>query len=129
MDTTGNRKPRVLVVDDTPDNLFLMTALLEDSCEVLTAESGPEALAIAGGSEPPDLILLDVMMPGMDGHAVMRRLRQHPATARIPVVFLTASPEIAEEHATTGFGAVGFLPKPINPPLVLASIQAHTTVH
>ncbi|MBI5275662.1 MAG: response regulator [Burkholderiales bacterium] len=129
MDTNLTRKPRVLVVDDTPDNLFLMTALLEDTCDVVTAESGMEALAIASGSMPPDLILLDVMMPGMDGLAVMRRLRQQPATASIPVVFLTGNSRTEEVMEGLELGAADYLSKPIDPPLVLARVESLAVLH
>ena len=89
---TSPTKPleRVLVVDDTENNLFLMNALLEDKYELLLASSGKEALAIIMSQAPPDLILLDIMMPDMDGYEVLRHVRQHPPTAVIPVIFLTA---------------------------------------
>jgi adenylate cyclase len=120
-----NTKPRILVVDDTPDNLYLMSALLEDEYEVSTAESGALALEIAQSDAPPQLILLDIMMPEMDGYEVMRRLRQNPATSSIPVIFLTALTSIEEEQFGLDLGAVDYITKPISPPVVLARVKTH----
>jgi len=119
------KKARILVVDDTQDNLFLMSALLEDEYEVLTAESGAQALEIAGSEAPPELILLDIMMPEMDGYEVMRRLRANEATASIPVIFLTALTSIEEEQFGLDLGAVDYITKPISPPVVLARVHSH----
>jgi adenylate cyclase len=118
-------KPRVLVVDDTEDNLFLMTALLEDSYEPLVASSGKDALAIIMSQAPPDLVLLDIMMPEMDGYEVLRRIRQHPPTAIIPVIFLTALSTVEEEQLGLDLGAVDYITKPISPPLLLARVHSH----
>ena len=116
---------RVLVVDDTEDNLFLMTALLEDKYELLLASSGKEALAIIMSQAPPDLILLDIMMPDMDGYEVLRRIRQHPPTVTIPVIFLTALSTMEEEQLGLDLGAVDYITKPISPPLLLTRVQSH----
>ncbi len=118
-------KPRVLVVDDTEDNLFLMTALLEDDYETLVASSGKEALTIIMSQAPPDLILLDIMMPEMDGYEVLRRIRQHPPTAIIPVIFLTALSTVEDEQLGLDLGAVDYITKPISPPLLLARVHSH----
>lgn len=114
----------VLVVDDTPDNLELMSELLMDRYRVKVAGNGEKALRIAGGRQPPDLILLDVMMPQMDGYEVCARLKADPATRDIPVVFLTARGEAADEQRGFDLGAVDYITKPISPPIVLARIQA-----
>lgn len=121
----GGHKARVLVVDDTPDNLYLMGALLEDDYEVVTASGGPEALQVAQSTTPPELILLDIMMPEMDGYEVLRRLRQDPATMNIPVIFLTALTSIEEEQFGLDLGAVDYITKPISPPVVLARVHTH----
>ena len=120
-----NPKPRILVVDDTEDNLFLMTGLLEDKYELLLASSGRDALAIIMSQAPPDLILLDIMMPEMDGYEVLRRIRQHPPTVTIPVIFLTALSTMEEEQLGLDLGAVDYITKPISPPLLLARVQSH----
>jgi class 3 adenylate cyclase len=119
------QKARILVVDDTADNLYLMSALLEDRYEVATAESGAEALEIAAGANAPELILLDIMMPQMDGYEVLRRLRANAATASIPVIFLTALTSIEEEQFGLDLGAVDYITKPISPPVVLARVHTH----
>ena len=121
----GSNKARILVVDDTPDNLYLMGALLEDEYEVVTAGSGAEALQLAHSATPPELILLDIMMPEMDGYEVLRQLRQEPATVNIPVIFLTALTSIEEEQFGLDLGAVDYITKPISPPVVLARVHTH----
>ncbi len=88
----------VLVVDDTPDNLVLMSELLCDEYHVKVANNGERALKIIQSDSPPDLILLDVMMPGMDGYEVCRRIKQNPVTEHIPVIFLTAMAEQTDEQ-------------------------------
>lgn len=116
--------PSVLVVDDTPINLSLMTSVLKGVCKVKVANNGLRALEIARSSPPPDLILLDVMMPEMDGYEVCDHLKQDPVTRDIPVIFLTAKTESEDE--TRGFecGAVDYIPKPIKVPVVLARVKA-----
>ncbi len=123
--TAASRVPRILVVDDTPDNLFLMNALFEDRYEVIQAASGQEALAIVMAGNTPDMVLLDIMMPGMDGYEVLRRLRQHPPTASIPVIFLTALAGPQEERLGLDLGAIDYLTKPVNPDQVIARVEAH----
>ncbi|WP_298924835.1 adenylate/guanylate cyclase domain-containing protein [uncultured Ramlibacter sp.] len=118
-------KARILVVDDTPDNLYLMQALLEDAYAVSTASSGAQALEIARSESPPELILLDIMMPEMDGYEVLRQLGQDIATASIPVIFLTALSSIEQEQYGLDLGAVDYITKPISPPLVLARVHSH----
>lgn len=123
-----NSKPSILVVDDTPDNLTLMSALLKDSYKVRVANGGERALKLAVASEPPDLILLDIMMPGMDGFEVCRRLKAEPATREIPVIFLTAKTDVEDEARGLALGAVDYITKPISPPIVLARVQTHLTL-
>src|ERR1700761_1979118 len=115
----------VLVVDDTPENLTLMSDLLKGSYKVKVANNGEKALRIAASEVTPDLILLDVMMPGLDGYEVCRRLKASPATRDIPVVFLTAKAEAEDEQAGLELGAVDYVTKPISPPIVLARVRNH----
>ena len=112
----------VLVVDDTPQNLSLMSGLLEDHYSVKLAPSGARALKIAA-TTPPDLILLDVMMPEMDGYEVCRQLKANEATRHIPVIFVTAMTEAESEEAGLALGAVDYVTKPINPAIVLARVR------
>ncbi len=118
-----NEKATILVVDDTPENLVLMSGLLKDDYKVKIANSGEKALKIAGSETPPNLILLDIMMPGMDGYEVCRRLKLEPRTANIPVIFLTAKSEIEDEKKGLELGAVDYITKPISPPLVMARVK------
>ncbi|WP_153111236.1 response regulator [Propionivibrio limicola] len=117
--------PTVLVVDDTPDNLSLMSSLLRDIYRVKIANNGEKALRIAQSDSPPDLILLDIMMPGMDGYEVCQRLKQDGATREIPVIFLTAKAEVEDEKKGLELGAVDYITKPISPPIVLARVKNH----
>lgn len=114
----------VLVVDDTPDNLQLISELLIDHYRVKVANNGAKALRIAQGSPAPDLILLDIMMPEMDGYEVCRRLKADPQTRDIPVIFLTAKSEVADEQLGFDLGAADYITKPISPPIVFARVKA-----
>lgn len=118
-------KPTILIVDDTPDNLTLMTAILGDEYRAKVATSGTKALAIARSASPPDLILLDVMMPGIDGYEVCHALKADHETARIPVIFLTAKSDVEDEAAGLGVGAVDYITKPVSPAIVLARVRTH----
>ena len=116
----------ILAVDDTPENLRVVSAVLKDEFKVRVATGGEQALKLlAAGAPLPDLILLDVNMPGMDGYEVIQRLKQDTSTAGIPVIFLTARVEV--EHETHGFalGAVDYITKPISPPTLLARVRTH----
>ncbi|MBF0192645.1 MAG: two-component system response regulator [Magnetococcales bacterium] len=115
----------VLVVDDTPDNLSLMSGLLKELYKVKVANSGERALKIALSDTPPDLILLDIMMPGMDGYEVCRRLKGNVATRDIPVIFLTAKAEVEDERRGLELGAVDYLTKPVSPPIVMVRVKNH----
>ncbi|WP_298932398.1 response regulator [uncultured Ramlibacter sp.] len=117
--------PRILVVDDTPDNLFLMNGLFEERYHVLQAASGEEALRMVMGGQLPDMVLLDIMMPGMDGYEVLRRLRQHPPTAHIPVIFLSALASPPDAALGLNLGAVDYLTKPIDPLQVIQRVEQH----
>ena len=118
-------KATVLVVDDTPANLSLMTGLLRDIYKVKAAIDGEKALRIAQSDAPPDLILLDIMVPGMDGYEVCRRLQANPVTRDIPIIFLTAKAGIEDEKMGLELGAVDYITKPISPPIVLARVRNH----
>ncbi len=117
-------KATILVVDDTPDNLKLVSRLLMDTYKVKVAKSGAKALAIAAIEPRPDLVLLDIMMPEMDGYEVCRRLKADPRTSSIPVIFLTAKAETKNEEKGLWLGAVDYITKPISPPIVMARVEA-----
>ncbi len=118
------QRPTILVVDDTPQNLALMRDLLETDYTVKLAPGGERALKIAQG-QALDLVLLDIMMPDMDGYEVCRRLKADPATADIPVIFFTAKTETQDEQMGFALGAADYITKPISPPIVLARVKAH----
>ena len=113
----------ILIVDDEPTNLSLLTHLLRPEYQVRAANSGENALAAVVSEPKPDLVLLDVMMPGMDGYAVLGRLRNDPATVNIPVVFLTALAGASDEERGLLLGAADYITKPIKPVVLLARVR------
>ena len=115
----------ILVVDDSPDNLQVLAAVLKQDFKVKVAINGERALALATAPEPPDLILLDVMMPGMDGYEVCTRLKQNPATARIPVLFVSSRDDEEDEAHGLSLGAIDYIVKPIRPSIVQARVRNH----
>jgi putative two-component system response regulator len=116
-------KPVILAVDDTPENLDVVKGLLSSQYIVKAAVNGMMALKIAG-KKPPDLILLDIRMPGMDGYEVCQKLKANEATADIPVIFLTGESDAASEADALAAGAAGYVTKPIDPATLLAKIAA-----
>jgi putative two-component system response regulator len=126
MSTNENgEKPTILVVDDTPDNLTLVSNLLKKDYRVRVAISGEKALKIAFSESPPDLILLDVMMPVMDGYEVCQQLRSNALTVHIPIIFLTAKSEVEDERKGLSLGASDYITKPISPPILEARVKTH----
>jgi response regulator RpfG family c-di-GMP phosphodiesterase len=127
-DAFESSRPTVLAVDDTPDNLTLLSGLLKDLYKVKVANSGEKALRIAESDTPPDLILLDIMMPEMDGYEVCQRLKGNDRTRDIPIIFLTAKTSVEDEQHGLALGAADFITKPINPPIVLARVRTQLEV-
>ena len=117
-------QPNILIVDDVPENLSVLGELLQPTYRVRAANSGARALQIANSPPPPDLILLDVMMPGMDGYQVLRELRDNATTRDIPVIFVTAMDGTDDEEKGLDLGAVDYTTKPIRPAIVLARVRA-----
>jgi len=110
----------VLVVDDTPENIQVLTAILKPFYKVKAATSGERALKIARSDKPPDLILLDIMMPEMDGYEVCRQLKADEHTGAIPVIFVTGMSDATDRQKGLALGAAAFLTKPVDPDEVLA---------
>lgn len=108
-------RPSLLVVDDVPDNVALIAGLFQDEFQVRAARDGQSALNICTSASPPDLILLDVMMPNMDGFELAQHLRSHPEASRIPIIFVTALTDPAAQRRGLELGAVDFVSKPIDP--------------
>lgn len=123
--TAADQRHTLLVVDDSPVNLTLLRGVLEDRYIIKAATSGARALKIAFSGAPIDLILLDIMMPEMDGYEVCRQLKASPETQHIPIIFLTAKTDSADEEFGLQLGAVDYITKPISPPITLARIQTH----
>ncbi len=121
----SGEKPTILVVDDTPDNLTLVSNLLKKDYRVRVAINGEKALKIAFSETPPDLILLDVMMPIMNGYEVCQQLRNSPLTVHIPIIFLTAKSEVEDERKGLSLGASDYITKPISPPILEARVKTH----
>jgi len=127
MDTLA--KQTVLIVDDTPDNILVLDEILRPNYKVRAATSGEKALKIAQSDGPPDLILLDVRMPGMDGFEVCARLKAQSGTRHIPVIFVTSMGEIQNESRGLELGAVDYIHKPVCPSVVLARVATHLALY
>lgn len=119
------KQKRILVVDDTIDNILVLREILLDEYTVIAASNGSDALAIASNDPKPDCILLDVLMPGMDGYEVCRRLKANDETRNIPVLFVTTLSDEEDESRGLELGAVDYITKPIRPAVVLSRIRNH----
>jgi diguanylate cyclase (GGDEF)-like protein len=126
LDSTHGR-PKLLVVDDQPINIQVMYRCFAGDYQVFMATNGEQALSLCK-SNPPDLILLDVVMPGVDGFEVCARLKADESTRHIPVIFVTAHTDPAQETHGLSLGAVDFIAKPINPDVVRARVKTHLTL-
>jgi len=126
---TNTEKQTVLVVDDIPDNIDVLSGILRPFYRVKAALNGERALRIACSDQQPDIILLDIMMPDVDGYEVCRQLKSNPITAHIPVIFVTARTEVADEEKGFELGAVDYITKPVSPPLVIARVRTHLALH
>jgi diguanylate cyclase (GGDEF)-like protein len=120
-------KPKLLVVDDQPINIQVMYQAFAGDYQVFMATSGAQALTICKDN-PPDLILLDVVMPGLDGFEVCAKLKADEATRHIPIIFVTAHTDAAQETHGLSLGAVDFIAKPVNPAVVRARVKTHLTL-
>jgi putative two-component system response regulator len=119
----------ILVVDDTPSNITVLMEILRAEYRILAATNGEQALKIARTDPPPDLILLDVMMPGMSGHEVCQRLKAESSTRKIPVIFVTAMNQVEDETRGFELGAVDYITKPVSPPIVKARVKTHLALY
>jgi putative two-component system response regulator len=127
MNSTHDSRPKLLVVDDETTNLQMLRHVLEADYQLVFAKDGPKAIALAQ-SERPDLILLDIMMPGMSGYEVCQTLKSDPGTQRIPVIFVTALTDTDDEAKGFEVGAVDYLTKPASPAIVKARIRTHLSL-
>jgi phosphoserine phosphatase RsbU/P len=123
--TQPSAQKTILIVDDTPINIGVISGALKDSFATKVATSGAKALAIASAKDKPDLILLDILMPEMDGYEVCRRLKADPDTHDIPVIFLTSQTEAEDETKGFEVGAVDYIHKPFSAAVVKARVRTH----
>lgn len=124
-----DEKMTILVVDDRPANIHLLAGILSPVYRVKAATSGEKAISIAEGALKPDLILLDIMMPIMDGYTVCRYLKNNPKTANIPIIFVTGKSETVDEEKGFKMGAVDYITKPISPSIVIARVKTHLALY
>lgn len=119
------KREKVLIVDDIPENLMILMNILKNDYTVVAATSGEKALDLASQDPKPDIILLDIMMPGIDGYEVCRRLQKGIQTRDIPVIFITAKTEVDDEAKGLELGAVDYIGKPVNAAIVRARVRNH----
>ena len=119
---TAVRK-RILVVDDEPQNIIVMREILKSDYTVIAATDGEKALSLAQSASPPDLIMLDIMMPGIDGYEVLRRLRADARTAGLPVVLVTAKGEVGDKMTGYERGSADYITKPVDSSFVLSVVR------
>ena len=120
-----DRLHRVLIVDDELHEIKVLTKFLHDDYKIMAAKDGESALKIAQGSNPPDLILLDIIMPGLNGYATCEQLKENDTTKNIPVIFVTAISEVMDAARAFELGAVDYVTKPFNPVTVKARVKTH----
>lgn len=121
----ADQQPRILIIDDETFYIDVLVDVLQDQYQVTIAKNGAQGLARAQGDAPPDLILLDILLPDIDGYEVCRRLKQDVETADIPVIFLTIKSEVDDEVKGFELGAVDYIAKPISPPIVRSRVKNH----
>ena len=116
-------KKRILVVDDEPQNITVMREILKSDYTVIAATDGTAALSLAQSENPPDLIMLDIMMPGIDGYETLRRLKKDARTSRLPVVMVTAKGEVDDKMAGYQMGSADYITKPLDGTFVLSVVH------
>ena len=125
---TDSMKQAILVVDDTPENIHVLNGILRADYRVLVARDGEQALKIADSASAPDLILLDIVMPEMDGYEVCRQLKRRAKTCDIPVIFISALDDVRDKVSGFEAGGVDYIPKPFQAEEVLARVNTHLTL-
>jgi CheY-like chemotaxis protein len=117
------KRKRILVVDDEPQNIIVMREILKSEYTIIAATDGEKALAIAQSASPPDLIMLDIMMPSIDGYETLRRLKADPRTAGLPVVMVTARSEVDDKMTGYELGSSDYITKPLDSSFVLTVVR------
>ncbi|TXT37530.1 MAG: response regulator receiver [Comamonadaceae bacterium] len=123
------QRQTVLIADDVPENIELLAAILDETYDIKVASNGEKVIKIVYSEDPPDLILLDVMMPGLSGHEVCRRLKANPDRCKIPVIFVTAMSTVEDEQLGLEIGAVDYITKPFSLPVVKARVRTHLALY
>jgi len=124
-----DRKRTILIVEDSPENIDVMVGILQKNYRLKIATTGEKALRIVAQGDPPDLILLDIQMPGIDGYDVCRLLKKDPLTRQIPVIFVTALSSVKEEEKGFACGCVDYIIKPVSPPIVRQRVKTHMALY
>lgn len=127
MEVAKKQKPRILVMDDASENLMILESILSGDYSLKLINNAKQALEYAFAN-PPDLILLDIMMPEIDGFEVCRRLKANPKLSDVPVIFITAKNDVQDEEQGFAVGASDFIHKPISAPLVAARVKTHIKI-
>ncbi len=122
-------KQTILVVDDATENIDILSGVLADDYRIRVATSGEKAIKIVYSDDPPDLVLLDIMMPGLSGYETCRRIKANPDRQRIPIIFVTAMSSVEDERLGLEIGAVDYITKPISPPIVKARVRTHLALY
>lgn len=124
----NDERHAILIVDDMTSNIQVLANALQEDYRIKVATSGERALQIAQSESPPDLILLDIMMPGLDGYQVCKQLKSDPKTSGIPIIFVTALTEVSDEEKGLNLGAVDYITKPFHLPIVKARVRNHMSL-
>lgn len=124
-----NNKPRVLIVDDVSSNIHLLMNILKDDYTLIAATNGEKAISLTNMDPQPDIILLDVVMPDIDGYEVCRRLKQNKQTAHIPIVFVTSLNSIEQQEEAINVGAIDFITKPLSRNIVLHKVKTYCNLN
>lgn len=124
-----DKKKTILIVEDSPDNIDVLVGILQNNYRLKIATNGEKALRIAAQGNSPDLILLDIQMPGIDGYEVCRLLKKNPSTRQIPVIFVTALSSVNEEEKGFALGCVDYITKPVSPSIVRQRIKTHMALY
>ncbi|MBF0413172.1 MAG: response regulator [Desulfamplus sp.] len=127
-ESTVPKKQKVLIVEDSPQNIKIINEILKNDYIITAATSGENAISCLEVNELPDIILLDIIMPGMDGYEVCRRIKRNKKTSDIPVIFITAKDDIEDEEKGFEAGAVDYITKPVSPSIVKARIKTHLLI-
>jgi putative two-component system response regulator len=123
------QRQTILVVDDVPENIDILSEILREHYRIRVALSGEKALRVVYSDEPPDLVLLDIMMPGLSGLELCRRIKSNPDRRNIPIIFVTAMCSVEDERIGLETGAVDYITKPVSPPVVLARVRTHLALY